>query len=243
MNSSLVKKNIASIQQAFKEGKNLAELFNGVSLNEKLNSEKDSFASAKFEGAAYQIALTCFEENHSSFRNCAVFFEQNSSHQIQIAIGFGWATAEKTSLNFLKHFDFLPLIFQQKIADGFGYYEGIFRKRKCFIHQEKPNLMNELLPFYFYGLGRSLWYSTLGEIAKTKSAIENFPKETQSFLWQGVGTAFAYVGGFDKELFATVKDSAASSFPYLKEGIIQCYHSRKIADLLTQEVELAMQWL
>jgi hypothetical protein len=243
VNSSLVQKNIASIQQAFKEGKNLAELFNGVNLNEKLNSEKDFFTSAKFEGAAYQIALNCFEENNSSFQNCAVFFEQNSSHQIQIAIGFGWASAETTSLNFHKHFDFLPCIFQQKIADGFGYYEGVFRKRKCLIQQEKPNLMNELLPFYFYGLGRSLWYSTLGEIAKTKSAIENFPKETQSFLWQGVGTAFAYVGGFDKNYFCNIQIAADSYYPFLREGIIHCYYSRKIANLLTQDLELAMQWL
>lgn len=243
MNYSSVQKNIVNIQQAFNEGKNLATVLNIETLSEKLEDHKNFFSSAKFEGAAYQIALTCCENSDCSFTQCRLFFKQNPSHQIQIAIGFGWATAEYNITDFQKNFNFLPIDCQQKMADGFGYYEGIFRKRKCFVQKIKPKIADEFLPFYFSGLGRSLWYVTQGDIEKVKSAIEEFPKETQCFFWQGVGTALAYVGGFERELFMAVKDAAASNFNSLREGIFSCFRSRQAANLLTDDLMLAMEWL
>lgn len=237
MSSQSIIQNIVAIQHAFQKGKAIVEEKPQADLSLHLAKEEGVFLSAIFEGAAYQIALSDIDKIRETWH---AFLRQNPQHETQICVGLGWALAESNLFNIEEKCSFLTAFQQQKIADGIGFYEGTFRKRKVVLQQEKPLVDKNLLADYYAGLGRSLWYNAQGNLEVVKQQIDKFIPSAQAALWKGIGTAFTYVEGFSEQELASLFAIREVFLREIKRGIEACFVSRQKAGLLTDATQKAM---
>lgn len=83
------------------------------------------------------------------------------------------------------------------VPDGYGFHEGIFRRRRYIENRAAPPAW--LPPFarqlFDSGLGRSLWWSLGAHPRSIARAIGAFPAARQPEMWCGIGVAAAYAGG------------------------------------------------
>ncbi len=199
---------------------------------------QSEFTSIAYEAASMQIALRDFADNNA-LQNWKHFTDELAKpHAAQIYAGLGWAVAQEV-LESEAIIEDLPELLRYRVLDGCGYYDGTFRNRQTVRMKAVPTYISEkALPAYYQGLGRSLWYISKGDAAKTNELLLGFPAVQHAAMWRGVGIAVAYVGGCDEATLNELKIVADNFLPKLKCGIALAARSRVQAASVTDDAEL-----
>jgi hypothetical protein len=234
---------VEKIKSIFQASKEFASIEPDLSVIVKqLDATDNEFCSIAYEGASMGIALRDLEQC-DTLSDWRLFNDRAEAHAAQTHAGLGWALAQtnKAVPHLLKTF---PPLLRFRILDGYGYYEGIFRQRTSIQSQKTPVAFEDwMLPAYDQGIGRSLWYSSKGNIYKVQEMISAFALDRQSSLWVGVGVASAYVGGCDKDLLKLLYMVAGQYHEQLAVGAILAARSRVLANSRLSDVELACKTL
>ncbi len=196
------------------------------------------FTSIAYEAASMQIGLRDFDENNSlkSWKHFAD--DLAKPHAAQVYAGLGWAVAQQT-LPLETIIETLPELLKYRVADGCGYYDGTFRNRQTVRNKQLPiYISGKNLQPYFQGVGRSLWYISKADVAKTNELLLSFDEKYNADMWRGVGIAVAYVGGCDEATWTELKNYAHNYLPQFTCGIALGVRSRVMAKIITDEAEL-----
>ncbi|MCW5908258.1 MAG: DUF1702 family protein [Chitinophagales bacterium] len=235
-------KNIQTIEETFREVQELFLHFTDTdALVQKLNAYSAEFRSVAFEAASMCIALEDLK-NGTALPNWKIFLREfATNYATQFHIGLGWALAQQQLLpvSFLKE---LETENGNRVLDGYGYYEGMFRRRKSVLQQVYPDWCNEhTIAYYDRGLGRSIWYVSRAEIQTTSNTIQNFPESRQTALWRGIGIAVTYAGGSTESELCELRQLAGIYAGELLKGAELAINSRKEADCMTESAQLALK--
>jgi hypothetical protein len=208
-------------------------------LEEELKTTENEFRSIAYEAAAMQLATKDISINQS-FDHWRLFIKgPGVKHLTQAHIGLGWAMAQQQFPVF-PFIETLEPLMQCRVIDGYGYYEGIFRKRRSIGGLQIPlALENKFLHAYDQGIGRSIWYMSKGSCEKIIEMVTTFPSSRQKDLWRGIGTACAYVGGFDENLLRQLSLSSLSYHIQLSIGATLVSRSRSEAGSHSSYIDMA----
>ncbi len=197
-----------------------------------------SFRSIAYESASMSIAINELKKG-DELKNWIAFANGPAwKHRAQVHIGLGLAIA-KLKIPFLSVLNDIDLKMFHRIADGCGYYDGVFQKNHTVTQKEIPAYF-PLPAFQFYdqGIGRSLWYNCNAEIKEVKQMIKTFPLERQSGLWRGIGIAVAYIGGCSEKDLKLLWKSAANFNYELSAGAALAVKSRMGAGSMTADTDM-----
>jgi hypothetical protein len=230
--------NMESIQSIFRE---VQDSYSDNTSLPELCKYLDTF-ELEFRSIAYEAASMCMALSDlkaaNQLKRWLEFAQQSVLHTTQIHVGLGWALAQlqlDPSLFMTK----LHPMMRYRVADGYGYYEGIFRKRKSVLSQQKPDWNDgTAMKAYDQGLGRSMWYLNYGTIEEAKNLIKRFPVERQSDLWRGLGIAITYAGGCGEEKLREIFVLAEDYKTQLATGSVMALASRKVAKYISQDTLL-----
>jgi hypothetical protein len=203
-----------------------------------LDSFELKFRSIAYEAASMSMALNDLKAD-SQLRRWLEFAQQSALHGTQIHVGLGWALAQ-LQLDPSFFMTKLHPMMRYRVADGYGYYEGIFRRRKSVLSQQRPEWNDAIaMGAYDQGLGRSLWYLNYGNIAGTKKLLEKFPVDRQGDFWRGLGIAITYAGGCGEEQLREIFVLAEDYKTQLAAGCVMALVSRKFSKYISEETFLA----
>jgi len=214
--SSEVARNIESIMRVFRHAKSIAENEKNIPvLLRKLDDVILEFRSVALEAVAMTYALDDIDTGIELNSWKEFISETATTHSPQVHAGLGWAFAQKKIFPSSVLCTLNPLM-TIKVADGYGYYEGIFRQNESIHNKKVPQNIDPVFhPGYNQGLGRALYYNCQGETERLSEMIETFTHSRKAELWRGAGIAFVYVGGFDKQDMHTFSTSAGEYKPQL----------------------------
>jgi len=202
----------------------------------QLDNYDSEFRSIAYESASMCIALEEFKTGNQ-LDQWFIFLKKHDQHATQIHVGLGWALAQ----NEISPIEFLEKLepdYRYRVCDGYGYYEGFFRRRKSILNQQQPEWNDTAaVGAYNQGLGRSLWYIHNGEINAAKYALEKFPIERHKDLWRGLGIAVAYVGGLTEEMAQQILNEAGERKIDLAEGANRALKSRAQSGCVSADTE------
>ncbi len=207
-------------------------------LIDHLETTDSEFRSIAYEGASMAIAQLDIEKNNT-LSVWHTFNERAGAHAAQTHAGLGWAIAQqnRSALPFLETLS--PLL-RFRVLDGYGYYEGIFRQRQSIKNQRSPEAFDsKMLQAYDQGIGRSLWYTSKGNVEKLEAMIAVFPPDRHAALWLGIGVACAYVGGCDENLLRSLLFASQKHKVQLATGAALAAKARVQANAINNDIELA----
>lgn len=238
------KEKIQHIQTIFRHVQDsFSDSYTLQTLAENLGNYEIEFRSIAYEAASMCIALQDFK-TANELNRWHDFLNENSAHATQIHVGLGWALAQNeiSPIEFLRQ---LEPVFGYRVLDGYGYYEGFFRRRKSILNQQQPQWNDSTATgAYNQGLGRSLWYIHNGEIDAAKHALEKFPVERHKDLWRGLGIAIAYVGGCNEKMLREVFIQSGLYKSQLATGAVMALVSRHYANYISDDTSLVCKvWL
>jgi len=227
-----VEERIARVVGVFQYGRAQDELFkDSVELERALVNTDALFISVSFEGAAAGLAYRQLQAGATR-----IDVPDWPAHAAQVHIGIGWALAE-LSLRPDAYLSQFTGVMQGRVLDGFGYYSGLFRRRRCIQAMDIPEgIPAQLLTAFDQGLGRAMWYISKGEIEPLMNMVGPFPKERKAGIWRGIGVAATYVGGLDDVGFERLDLMARSSSPDFVVGVLLSAAGRITAGTDTGEV-------
>ena len=227
------------IREVFQAAKNFCSLESDLQkIVAFCENAQPEFTSIAYEAASMQIALRDFTE-YNSLQNWKYFADELvKPHAAQIYAGLGWAVAQEV-FDVEQVIESFPPLLRYRVADGCGYYDGTFRNRQTVRMKAVPTYISEkALPAYYQGLGRSLWYISKGDAAKTNELLFGFPAVHHADMWRGVGIAVAYVGGCDEATLIDLKTFPSNFLPQFKCGVALAARSRMQAGSITEDTEL-----
>lgn len=202
------------------------------------------YISVLYEARSAQLATEDLKNASSGLANWESFFATfSSAHRSQILVGLGWSIAETEAY---QTFDFSPFNSSElwRIADGCGYYAGLFKRRAAVRQQIYPEaLPGEFKRGFDQGLGRSFWYILQGEAERIRDLVAHFSPERHRDLWRGVGVAMTYVGGIEKKQLDELILCTNSSLPSLKIGALLALDGRSKTGVETESDLLIKQHL
>jgi hypothetical protein len=209
-------------------------------LTDRLDVMDEQFRSIAYEGASMSRGLTDFTRGNELL-DWPEYMHLTTPHAIQVHIGLGWAVSQR-QIPVLPILKKISPLYQLRVMDGYGYYDGTFRHRTSIrdkVINEEIIKKNHLMPGYDQGIGRSLWYTSKGNISKLKELIEGFDTSRRSDMWRGIGIAMAYVGAFDKSLLIAIFETAGDYQYQLSVGAALLARSRFEAHTANQEADMA----
>lgn len=210
---------------------------NMPALIEYLENTEPAFRSIAYESASMAIAIKNFETGSFPEEWLAFASGAARAHTAQVYVGLGWAIA-KLNLPFLETVKELDINMYFRIADGCGYYDGSFRRRRTVLSRQLPvYLPAGAMPMYDQGVGRSIWYWAKTDINKIHSLIETFAVGRQADLWRGIAIAIAYVGGCNEEDLKTLLHFAGINGHQLAYGATLAARSRIHANTMTTDTD------
>lgn len=192
------------------------------------------YVSVIYEACSARLAAIELKSTAPELREWKHFFDAFADrHRSQLFVGLGWSLAETGVTDFFKDFSSSD---QWRMADGYGYYSGLFKRREAVRQQLIPEEIPLSLSGGFdQGLGRSFWYLTQGDPARIQELILLFREERHPSLWRGVGLAMSYVGGVDKTLLDTVLAHAGPHLSAFKSGALLAIDGRSKTGLHTAD--------
>lgn len=219
-----IAENIETVVSTFQKGRALSERELGLDeLIAELNKFEPRYRSVAFEGASMGVALA------NSIDTWKVYASKTEKHATQVHIGLGWAIAEQ-QLNLASTLSEIDPELQVKVLDGYGYWHGLFRRRLTIRTQQIPEIITpEIQPGFDQGVGRAIWYTTKGDVAKAVNIMNHFSEDRRPNLWQGIGVASTYVGGCSDELVTELKSAADEFKLNLEKGIEAAEESMELA--------------
>jgi len=207
-------------------------------ISDYLNSFDKEFRSIAYESAAMNLALIDLKRDGKLVLWLQFLRAIGAQHSIQIHVGLGWAFAQE-QLNPVTYLNELEEMLRYRVLDGYGYYEGIFRRRKSIINQQTIETEDtNVSAAYNQGLGRSIWYISKGDIDVAKSMLDNFPANRLNDLWRGLGIAITYVGGCNETYLQVIFDKASNFQKGLATGTAMSLISREKANSITTDAIL-----
>lgn len=229
-----------TIRVIFENSKALAET--GIEpdhILEDLDRIDIEYRYVAYEGASMGFAL-CDFSNGEHLDQWHQFAKQGKDqNNAQIHVGLGWAIAQQNH-NAELHLPTMEPMLQNRVVDGCGYYDGIFRQKRSVGSGESvtdyPVIFSKA---YDQGIGRSIWYICKGESEKVSSLIQHFSEERQPGLWRGIGVAASCVGGFDESLMKALIFGSGNYASQLIMGAIITAHSRFKSGSLNDWTEAA----
>lgn len=221
-----ISENIQTIVDTFQNGRKISELELGLDeLIARLHEFEPRYRSVAFEGASMGVALV------NQLSTWKVYANQTEKHATQVHIGLGWAIGEQ-QLDLASTLSEIEPEMQVKVLDGYGYWNGLFRRRMTIRTQQVPeNVTSEYQSGFDQGVGRAIWYISKGDIEKLISIINHFSGSRRQDLWRGIGVASTYVGGCSNELITELKSAAGSFAESLQVGIEAAEESMQKAGL------------
>ena len=208
-----------------------------------LEKTENDYRSIAYEAASVAIAVKDFS-NGSTLNYWRSFLKESASpHAAQVHAGLGWAMAQQR-ISVSPIIETLDPLMRFRMLDGWGYYDGIFRRRQIIGSQTfADDEENKFIRGYDQGVGRSLWYMSKGDYSIISEMIAKFSVPRHADLWRGIGIACAYVGGCDEFI---LRELFSLSFPYntqLSVGAALVASSRNCAGTITNDIELACEIL
>ena len=167
-------------------------------------------------------------------------------HRYMMHVGFGWAVARLPwkRLNLaavLRQHD--PLL-GSLIIDGYGFHEGYFHWRSTIGRAEVPRHLDARFARVFdQGLGRSLWFFTGADPARTAHWVGRFPQCRHSDLWSGVGLAATYAGTAAEGELACLRAAAGAHAAHLGQGAAFAATARNVAGNVVPYTDMAVRVL
>lgn len=204
----------------------------------ELESTDIEFRSIAYESASMSIALDDLKQGEQLTNWFRFLNEAATAHSTQLHVGLGWAFAQalKNPIDYLAE---LNPMSRYRVLDGYGYYEGIFRRRRSIINHLKLQVEDAVASSAIdQGIGRSIWYLNKGIIDDAKTMIEGFAVERHKDLWRGLGIAIAYVGGCDEELLQEIFSKSDSFKTQLATGAAMALVSRDAAKCISIDTKL-----
>ena len=221
-----IQSRILLVEDTFKDvaGSPLEESYQ--ELVTRLDSFDQEFISLAYEAASFKIAGHYIKSEPNKW----VDFLDNYSqiHSVQVHIGLGWAIG-KVRLPFNEVLDFVKRDNLRYVADGLGFFYGTLRRRKVIEEQARISNLEGYELYFDEGLGRSLWYSSGGDLMAVKDIIDKFDEVRQRFLWRGIGIAFTYAGGFDSDTTKVLKQVCGKHVNDVCNGVASVIRSRSKA--------------
>lgn len=209
----------------------------------QLDNYDAEFRSVAYEAASMCIALIDLKEGSELKRWKEFLKDSGGKHNTQIHIGLGWALAQQSLLPAAYLPELTPMM-RYRVLDGYGYYDGFFRKRKRIMAQQKPDFKDATASgAYDQGLGRSIWYLNNGEINEAEKTLTGFPPERQKDLWRGLGIAVAYVGGLDETMVKEILSASGKHKASLAAGVAMSVISRQNSDSINEDTERICHWV
>jgi len=180
-----------STQAFVKEGHELPSI---VQFIHQETETKKEFISIAYEAVAMGLALQDLEKGTTLKTWQTLLNTYASQHATQVYIGLGWACAQQRLDPSIWIPQMTPLL-AWRIWDGYGYYDGFFRKRKILQGTFPENISEKGLSVYWQGVGRSFWYTCKGDRTALQKIALKIPLEYKESFWRGIGIASTYVGG------------------------------------------------
>lgn len=233
---------MASLQELFKSTKLFVEGRPELSsVIEFINEQaEEEFISIAYEAAAMVLALQDLEKGTTldTWRD----FLDNYAHQhaVQIYIGLGWACGQNR-LDPMLWIPTLTPLFTWRIWDGYGYYNGFFRKRKVLQGDVPETITKKGLPLYWQGVGRSFWYTCKGNRTQLQKVSTKIPSNYQADFWRGIGIACTYVGGQKLTDYQEIWEMAGAYQAQLRTGAALVIKSRSDANTIVKDTEIIAQ--
>lgn len=204
-----------------------------------LHETNVEFRSIAYESASMSIALQDLKQENQLANWLAFLNEVAHAHATQVHVGLGWALAQQLQ-NPTTYFPLLHPLLRYRVCDGYGYYEGIFRRRRSIINHLKIDLADATASAAIdQGIGRSLWYINKADFAAANAMIETFAPERHANLGRGLGIAIAYVGGCTETMLNEFFVEASTFRKQLATGAAMALISRQYAGYVSAGTELA----
>lgn len=200
MNSTRAEKNIQLIESVFREvQENFPTGSTNTQLKEVLDKYNSDFRSVAYESASMCMALHDLKLGLPLTRWKDFLQSYGNDYPVQYHIGLGWALAQM-QISPISCLSLLEPEYAGHIADGYGYYEGFFRRRRSIEQKLMPQWTEEwALENYDQGIGRSLWYTFKADVIRTVESIAAFPPERQAFIFKGLGIAMAFTKAMESD--------------------------------------------
>ncbi len=205
----------------------------------ELESTDIEFRSIAYESASMSIALEDLKQGEQLTHWLQFLNEAALAHATQVHVGLGWAFSQalKNPIDYLTE---LHPMSRYRVLDGYGYYEGIFRRRRSIVNHLKLQAEDTVASAALdQGIGRSIWYLNKGIIDDAKTMIEDFAPDRHKDLWRGLGIAIAYVGGCGEGLLHEILLKTDSYKTQLATGSVMALVSRDSAKYFSPDTELA----
>ena len=190
------------------------------------------FLSLAYEAASYKIAVG---KDLSIWKEFLLNYAKK--HSVQVHIGLGWAAARmNTPIEELTEFVSSENI--RYVMDGSGFYYGTFKKRVAIENKQQYSNLGEYGAYFDEGLGRSIWYSSQGNLDEIEKTIDSFPVNRKPNIWRGIGIAFTYAGGFDLNTIISLKKNSGKFVEQVKAGVASVAKTRITAGTINDYTRL-----
>lgn len=241
----LILENLQELQQTFEKAKTFAEQEpDFLIVITHLETHPSKFKSIAYEATAMVFALQDIGDNNNNNlpKWTLLLKKYGQNHAIQIHVGLGWALAQQhlDAIPFLN--DLEPLL-RWRVLDGYGYYDGFFRRRKV-LQGILPDFLTteEAKTVYYQGIGRSLWYTSKGNVEDISKKIMQLPAIQQIHLWRGVGIASCYASGIPPSFWQQFGEPISSFQAQLAAGAAMAVKSRLRAKSIDKKDPLNSCW-
>ncbi len=143
---------------------------------------------------------------------------QGPEHELGLALGLGWALSwlELPAQGLIEDLD--PLL-RWRVLDGYGFRDGLVSPRPFALRQDPPALIDGYArTIWRQGLGRSLWYTTHGDLDELGAILAAFPASERADLWRGIGVAATWIGSLDEVSMNLLQEAAGAERSWLALG-------------------------
>lgn len=156
-----------------------------------------------------------------------------------IHVGAGWVIA-RPGVPVRRLLRRLHPLYGWLAIDGYGFHEGFFSHPVAVERMRVPRRLKGYARRAFdLGLGRSLWFSEVGDAERLIARIARFPASRRGDLWSGLGLATAYAGGVGRAVLERLFEAAGHHRPMLAQGAAFAAKARMLDGTLGESAELA----
>ncbi|GLF93024.1 DUF1702 family protein [Streptomyces yaizuensis] len=207
-------------------------------LTARLDAVEPSLTGFAYEGAG--MGLAALDAVSPRKRRLDAFVAGPGAphiYPVYVGVGLAYARLRRAPEDRLAGLD--PLL-GWVTADGYGFHEAFFRRRRCVERHAVPARLSAPGRRYFdQGVGRALWFSGGAQVDLVARLVAGFPPARHADLWSGVGLASAYGGGADEDALRSVLTHAPGHRRRLARGAATAAWGRRTAGNETEHTDLA----
>lgn len=155
-------------------------------------------------------------------------------YRVSLALGRGWglswlgAPVEPT-------IESLPSLERWRVLDGYGFRDGLVAPMRHLLVQKEPYpIVGFARAMWVQGLGRSLWYTTRGDLVELAEVMGRFPDADQPALWRGLGTGATWIGSDGEAAMEKLSAAAGPHAQWLGTGSAMAARTRRETGTMTE---------